>query len=125
MSYTVSDGALISNTATIRLTVTAVNDAPSAGDDAARLAEDGQVTLALMSNDVDLDGDALTLMIDTQPLHGSLTLNADQTVTYVPAANWSGEDFFTYRVFDGELASAPATASRRSSCSQASMAGPW
>ena len=56
MSYTVSDGALISNTATIRLTVTAVNDAPSAGDEAARLAEDGQVTLALMSNEVDLDG---------------------------------------------------------------------
>jgi hypothetical protein len=109
LSYTVSDGALESNVATIRLTITAVNDAPSAGDDAARLAEDGAVTLALMSNDVDLDGDALTLVIDTPPLHGTATLNADQTVSYVPVANWSGEDFFTYRVFDGELYSAPAT----------------
>jgi hypothetical protein len=46
-----------------------------------------------------------------QPSNGSVVVNADQTVTYTPAAGFSGSDSFTYRASDGELVSNVATVS--------------
>jgi large repetitive protein len=43
------------------------------------------------------------------PGHGSLSLNADGSFTYTPAANFHGPDTFTYEASDGALASNPAT----------------
>ncbi|HNL13850.1 MAG TPA: tandem-95 repeat protein [Accumulibacter sp.] len=108
-AFAVSDGQAETQ-ARVRLTITAVNDAPVARNDLATLAEDGRVTLALMSNDSDVEGDTLSLRILTQPAHGTLTQNADQTVTYVPFPDWSGEDSFTYVVNDGQIDSNTATA---------------
>ena len=107
-SYTVSDGQLAA-TAFVRLTITAVNDAPVAADDSAVLDEDSHVTLSLLANDYDVDGDPLTIVINGQPAQGRVVLNADNTVTYVPAADWSGEDSFTYRLSDGQTLSDIAT----------------
>jgi VCBS repeat-containing protein len=108
-TYSVSDGQLDSAPAMVRLTITAVNDAPVAQDAAATLNEDGRVTLALMNQASDVDGDALSLRIVDQPAHGSLILNADNTVSYVPAQDWSGEDVFSYLVNDGQADSNIAT----------------
>ncbi|HZX33542.1 MAG TPA: Ig-like domain-containing protein [Rhodocyclaceae bacterium] len=108
-SYTIADGEGATSTATVTVTVVGVNDAPVARDDLATLDEDGRLTLALMGNDADIDGDALTLKIANQPAHGTLALNADNTVTYTPVENWSGEDSFTYVVNDGLADSLPAT----------------
>ena len=52
---------------------------------------------------VDADGDTLTvtnLMSDTP--NGTATLNADQTVQYTPDPEFTGNDVFTYRAFDGQ-----------------------
>jgi hypothetical protein len=78
-------------------------------DDSASLNEDGSITLTLLANDSDADGDALTLTLQCQPAHGTLLRNAVGQYIYTPVANWSGEDRFTYALFDGKAWSNLAT----------------
>src|SRR5207249_9273472 len=47
----------------------------------------------------------------SSPAHGSLTLNANGSFTYTPAANYNGGDSFTYKANDGALNSNVATVS--------------
>ena len=42
-------------------------------------------------------------MLASGPSHGTLTLNANGSFTYTPAANFNGSDSFTYRASDGTL----------------------
>lgn len=55
----------------------------------------------MLANDVDEEGAALTAHLVTSPVHGSLTLLADGSFSYVPSAEFSGEDTFTYQATDG------------------------
>ena len=107
-TYRASDGTLTSNVATVTLTVTAVNDAPAAAGDAYSTAEDTVLTVAapgVLGNDTDLDGGPLTAVLGSGPSHGSLTLNANGSFSYTPAANFTGTDSFTYTATDGTLTS--------------------
>ena len=110
-TYQLSDGVHQSNVATVNLTVTAVNDAPTLGNVSATTAEDTAVTLNLLANAADVDSTVLSVVVVTQPAHGTLAQNADGTVTYTPNANFNGVDSFTYKVNDGTLDSAMATVS--------------
>ncbi|QNM98753.1 tandem-95 repeat protein [Chitinimonas koreensis] len=110
-SYTVSDGSLVSNTATVSLAIAAVNDAPVAKNASFALAEDGSLKLDLRSLGSDAEGSALTAVIVAEPKNGTLTRNADGTYTYVPKADYNGSDSFTFTVNDGGLTSAVATVS--------------
>jgi hypothetical protein len=103
-SYSASDGILDSGLAIVRLTITAVNDAPVVQDDSATLDEDHSIQLAIMANDHDVDSDSPSLIIVSQPAHGTLAVNADNSVSYTPLANWSGEDSFSYQLNDGDPA---------------------
>lgn len=67
--------------------------------------------VGLLLNDTDPEGSPLTAQLVSAPAHGSLTLNADGTFSYTPAANYRGLDSFQYRVSDGVLTSAPVTVS--------------
>jgi serine/threonine protein phosphatase PrpC len=107
-TYTVSDGHGGTATGTVTMTVTAVNDAPVAVADTASVAEDGSVVVNVLANDTDVDGDTLSVSAITQPAHGTVTLVAG-VVTYVPAANYSGSDSFTYTVSDGHGGTATGT----------------
>ncbi len=111
-TYTISDGAGGTDTATVSLTVNPLNDAPVAIDDTAATDEDVALVIAaadLLANDSDIDGDTLTITSFTQPAHGSVVDNGDGTFTYTPDANYNGDDSFTYTVSDGNGASDSAT----------------
>ncbi|WP_291295124.1 tandem-95 repeat protein [Elioraea sp.] len=112
-TYRATDGEDQSATATVRIVVTPVNEAPVAIADLYTLAEDGvlsvQALAGVLANDLDSDGDALTAQLVSGPAHGTLTLGADGAFTYVPHAEWNGTDSFTYRARDGLAGSAPVT----------------
>ncbi len=111
-TYRASDGTLTSNVATVTITVTAVNDAPAVTDDAYSTGEDTALTIdapGVMVNDNDPDGDNLHTVLGSAPGHGTLTLDADGSFVYVPAADYHGTDSFTYRASDGTLESNQAT----------------
>jgi VCBS repeat-containing protein len=111
-TYRASDGGLESNQATVTITITATNDAPTAADDAYSTAEDTALTVAapgVLGNDSDPDGDTLSAVLASEPSHGTLTLDADGSFIYTPAADYHGSDAFTYRASDGTLTSNLAT----------------
>src|SRR5205814_1448553 len=100
-TYRASDGPATSNVATVALTITPVNDAPVAQDDAYQSAEDTPLTIGapggVVANDTDADGDALTALLVTGPQHGVLALNPDGAFSYTPAAEDHGPVGYTYR----------------------------
>jgi VCBS repeat-containing protein len=111
-SYRASDGTLTSNVAAVAISVTAVNDVPVAAGDAYSTAEDTVLTVAapgVLGNDADPDGDPLSAVLVTGPGHGSLSLNANGSFSYTPAADFAGSDSFSYRASDGTLTSNVAT----------------
>ncbi len=86
------------------------NDAPRAGDDSASTKEGVAISIDVLSNDSDPDGDTLTVASVTQPTNGSVVINSEaQTVTYTPASNFAGTDSFSYTVTDGKGGTDTAT----------------
>ncbi len=100
-SYRAYDGALYSNTITVSINVTSVNDAPVANDDTATTAQDASVAISVLSNDTDAEGDTLSVTAATTPAHGAAVVNGDNTITYTPAAGYHGPDSFAYTASDG------------------------
>lgn len=86
-----------------------INREPLAVDDAIQIPEDQITVVLVLENDVDPDGDALTLIGVTQPGNGVASLNQDNTVTYAPAPAFAGDDSFSYTVTDGRGGFATAT----------------
>jgi hypothetical protein len=109
-AYTISDGAGGTSSAVVTVVVTPVNDAPQALGGAVSTDEDTALEIEVMANDSDPDGDLLTLDSVTQPSHGTVMTNGD-TATYTPAANFHGEDSFTYAISDGRGGTSTATIS--------------
>jgi VCBS repeat-containing protein len=111
-SYKASDGTEESSQATVTITITAVNDAPAAADDAYSTSEDTALTAdgpGVLANDNDPDGDTVHTVVESAPSHGTLALDPDGSFSYTPAADFNGTDTFTYRASDGTLESDQAT----------------
>ncbi|MET3761790.1 VCBS repeat-containing protein [Sphingomonas sp. UYEF23] len=109
ITYTISDGNGGVATSTVAITVAPVNDAPVAANDAATTQEDTPVTLAVLLNDSDVDGNPLTIIAATSA-QGSTTINPDGTISFTPAANFTGVATLTYTNSDGSGGTATATA---------------
>ncbi|MFX0021273.1 MAG: OmpL47-type beta-barrel domain-containing protein [Candidatus Hermodarchaeota archaeon] len=80
-----------------------INPAPVAVDDIYSVLEDNVLTVVapgVMENDYDSEGDLSYVILDVGPLHGILTLNSDGSFTYVPEADYNGDDTFIYIVYD-------------------------
>ena len=88
---------------------TPANTAPDARNDVRTLQEDGSITGNVLSNDSDADGDDLSVIINTQPKHGTLTIDDAGNYSYSPSANYNGPDSFTYTVSDGNGGTDTAT----------------
>ncbi|HSB69073.1 MAG TPA: ELWxxDGT repeat protein [Candidatus Methylomirabilis sp.] len=93
------------------ITVIPVNDAPVAVADVYSTNEDQAVSGSVLTNDSDADTAALLAELVSGPGNGTLLLNADGTFTYTPVKDFNGSDSFTYRAFDGDTTSDPATVS--------------
>jgi VCBS repeat-containing protein len=110
ITYTISDGKGGTSTSTITITVTPVNDVPVAANDMATTPEDQPVTIPVLGNDTDADGDPLTITSATSP-NGTVVINPDGTITFTPNANFNGPATITYTVSDGQGGTATATVS--------------
>ncbi|MFO1064621.1 MAG: SdrD B-like domain-containing protein [Pirellulales bacterium] len=112
--YKATDGSLDSTPATVTIRVAAVNDAPIAQGDSYSTVQGVTLTVAapgLLLNDSDVDGDVITSTLVVGPSHGTLTLAANGSFNYVPAAGFAGTDSFTYTATDGLLTSGVTTVS--------------
>jgi hypothetical protein len=100
-SYTISDGNGGNDTANVYISVTPVNDPPSAVDDSATVPEDSTDNqIDVLANDNDVDGDDLDITGVTVPLHGTATYTTSY-VYYTPDTNYNGSDQFSYTISDG------------------------
>jgi hypothetical protein len=110
----VSDGNGGTDTATVTITVTPVNDAPVASGELYYMMENTTLDVAapgLLANDSDVDGD--TLAVNTTPVsgpaNGALTLYGDGAFEYTPTPGFNGSDSFVYEVSDGNGGADTAT----------------
>jgi hypothetical protein len=95
------------------ITVTPVNDAPTAVANSYTTNEDTSVSGNVLTDDTgagtdfDIDGDSITAVAGTfaTAQGGTVTLAANGTFTYTPAANFNGSDSFSYTITDGTLTS--------------------
>ncbi|MDF0598562.1 Ig-like domain-containing protein, partial [Psychromarinibacter halotolerans] len=98
--YVVSDGYETSVQA-VTVDILSVNDAPVAVADAAETDFEAAVTLNVLDNDSDPEGDPLQLTGTGPASHGTVTVGSGGEVTYTPLAGFSGTDTFSYTVEDG------------------------
>ena len=108
-TYDICDLGGLCDTATVTIIINPVNDAPVALDDSAETVEDTPVTIDVLANDTDVDGDGLTVDSVAQGSGGVAAVNNATSVTYTPNANFNGTDLFTYTVSDGQGGSATAS----------------
>ncbi len=103
ITYTVTDPDGNEDTATVDVTVNPINDAPEAVDDADGTQEDTAITVDLLANDFDVDGDDLTVIAVSVPAdQGTVVNNGDGTATFTPAPNFNGEATISYTIEDEE-----------------------
>jgi hypothetical protein len=109
-TYTADDGNGGSDTAGVDVTVDPANDDPVAADDGATTTTDVAIsTIDVLGNDMDIDGDPLSVAtFDPASMQGG-TVSCTTTCSYAPPAGYAGSDSFTYTVSDGNGGSDTAT----------------
>lgn len=101
-TYRISDGKGGFDEATVSIVVNSVNDAPVAVADSGSTTEDMAITLAVTTNDSDIDGDTVAVSrIVTTPANGAVTINSAGQLVYTPKVDFSGTDSFVYEISDG------------------------
>jgi len=112
ITYTISDEKGGTSSAEVNVSILAVNDAPDLSNDTVQTNEDTPVIINILDNDNDVDNDALTVTdVHTITPGGMVSLNRDNTLTFVPVSNFNGEVNLSYTVNDshGSIANASVT----------------
>jgi hypothetical protein len=108
--FRVHDGIVTSAAATVSITVSALNDPPVALDDAASVLQDsGANPIAVLGNDTDVDGNALTITTPSPAAANGTVSCSAASCTYTPNGGFDGSDSFTYSISDGNGGSDSAT----------------
>jgi subtilisin len=107
-TFVANDGAADSNTATVSITVSPVNDPPVADYQTVNTDEDTPVAITLTGSDP--DADLLTFSVVSEPSHGALS-GTPPDLTYTPDPDYSGPDSFDFVANDGQMDSNLATVS--------------
>ncbi|HEB69945.1 MAG TPA: tandem-95 repeat protein, partial [Desulfobulbus sp.] len=106
-TFKAGDGTTDSNTATVSMTINAVNDVPIA-DNQSISAVAGSTISGLLTG-ADPDGDNLTFAMTAAATQGDVTINIDGSFTYTARQDAAGSDSFTFTANDGVSNSTPAT----------------
>nr|WP_241572583.1 tandem-95 repeat protein [Vibrio parahaemolyticus] len=101
-TYIVTSGG-VSESTTVNVDVTPVNDVPVAKDDTAKTQEDTAVTIDVLPNDTDIDGDTLRIDSASVPSDQGTVEIVDGKLVFTPAENFNGNAEITYTVTDGQL----------------------
>ncbi len=99
-SYTVSDGAGGSATATVSISVNSVNDAPTAVNDSGSVGTNDTVTINVLANDSDKEGSPLSLVSVGSANKGSISISGSSVI--YTAGKKRGNDTVSYTVSDGD-----------------------
>ncbi|MEO0934110.1 MAG: Ig-like domain-containing protein, partial [Cyanobacteria bacterium J06641_2] len=99
-SYEINDGNGGSDTATVTVNVAPVNDIPVAQNDSATTTQETGVSINVLGNDSDVDGDNLTVVSVNSGNNGTTAI-VDNQIIYTPQANFTGVDSFSYETSDG------------------------
>ncbi len=110
-TFRVNDGTVQSNTATVSVTITSVNDQPQASGFAISTNENTPYNGTLIASDI--EDDPLQFSIVGNGSQGTATITniATGDFTYTPNSDATGSDSFTFNVYDGNLYSNTATVS--------------
>src|SRR5439155_14078613 len=120
--FTVTDtgdgpsAALTSSEATVSITVSPVNDAPTANSQAVTTDEDAPKAITLTGSDLETPAASLIFTVTSDPSYGSLSGTA-ANLTYTPAANYNGSDSFKFKVTDTGDGPSPALTSSEATVS--------
>lgn len=104
-SYTVSDGNGHTASATVTVTVNATanqNSAPVAVDDNATMTSVGSIVIAVLANDSDPEGDTLSISAVSNAAKGTVSVNSNGSLTYLPGKRFKNSDSFSYTITDGD-----------------------
>ncbi|HAS6863700.1 TPA: tandem-95 repeat protein, partial [Vibrio parahaemolyticus] len=101
-TYIVTSGG-VSESTTVNVDVTPVNDAPVATNDTAITDEDTPVTIDVLPNDTDVDGDKLSIESASVPKEQGTVEVVNGKLVFTPAENFNGDAEITYTVTDGQL----------------------
>lgn len=107
--YQISDGRGGTAEGCVTVSVSSQIAWPVARDDSATTDRGRPVSLNVLGNDDDPDGDPLSLIAADLAQHGSVVWNDDGTATYTPDPNYVGSDSFTYTAADRTGLTAQAT----------------
>ncbi|MFT7007235.1 MAG: hypothetical protein ACJAXJ_001749 [Colwellia sp.] len=99
-NYIAEDNISHSEVATVSIEVRPVNDVPFAQNDFAHLDENTSVSIKLLGNDRDVDGNIASIEIIEQPASGELILSPDNSILYTPVFGFDGNVSFSYQVID-------------------------
>jgi hypothetical protein len=108
-TYAISDGHGGAATGTVNVTVTAVNQAPTATTDTVSTPVSTTLVFNALSNDTDPNGDTLSITAVTAGSHSTSVTYSGSQITYVPVTGYTGTDSFTYAISDGHGGTATGT----------------
>ncbi len=102
LTYQIQNSSGQSDTATVEINIASVNDAPNAVSDTASTNVNRAVTINVLNNDNDPEGDNLTITSLGEPNHGQITTTDSSQIIYRPDKGYSGTDSFVYTVSDNQ-----------------------
>jgi len=108
-TYTIRDGVGGTSEGEVRIFVARPNRAPLPANDSAAIVLGSAATIPVLANDNDPDGDPVEIIGIDAPAHGTITVQPDGAIRYVPQADFAGIDSFTYTLGDGQGATAEAS----------------
>jgi len=98
----ITDGAL-TDSLTVTVTINPQEDPPQVIADTPVITEDVATYIDVLANDVEVDGQGLSITSVGAAAHGSTVNSAGTRVYYIPTQNYNGTDTFSYVASDGAL----------------------